>query len=74
MITANNEMVSGYIDGLNSSFDLPPKNQTASYKHGWMNGRDDRLGEPRDNIDVIRARANMILKSNEISKQIKGEE
>jgi hypothetical protein len=33
------------------------------YNHGWKNGRDDRIGKPRDGASVLRARADLIINS-----------
>ena len=57
------EMIEGYLDGLHDHRNELPKmnNHSPAYKHGWLNGRDDRLEKPRDRADVLRAKANMIL-------------
>lgn len=58
------EMVRGYLKGLESgSLTLPDcyKNESSAFRHGWMNGRDDRVGCPRERAAALRARANMIL-------------
>lgn len=58
------EMMAGYMDGLDSgSEDLPDchKHKSASYRHGWLNGRDDRIHKPREKASVLRARAGMII-------------
>lgn len=53
---ANDEMVQGYMDGLDLSSPEPSANRSRSYRHGFANGRDDRRGQPRDTFDnVIRA-------------------
>ena len=55
-------MTKGYLDGLDSHLDNPPKENkwSPAYKHGWLNGRDDRKGNPRDKADVLRRRSSMI--------------
>ncbi len=57
------EMIQGYWDGKDDSrIELPMQhNYDVAYVHGWLNGRDDRLGKPRDRASVLRARANMII-------------
>lgn len=58
------EMMAGYIDGLDSgSNELPDchRFKSAAYRHGWLNGRDDRVHKPRDKASVLRARAGMII-------------
>lgn len=59
-----NDMVRGYIAGFNSgSLDIPACHdmQSTAFRHGWMNGRDDRVGQPRERYSVLRARADLIL-------------
>jgi hypothetical protein len=51
------EMVQGYMRGRSG---LSMERTNAAYKHGWMNGQDDRIGRPRDRADVLIRRANMI--------------
>lgn len=40
---ADQEMVEGYIDGFNLNNPEPSSNRSASYRHGFQNGRDDHL-------------------------------
>lgn len=56
-------VVEGYLAGRNSSsLDLPEchENKSAAFKHGWLNGRDDRVGVPRDKARVLMARYELI--------------
>lgn len=49
-IQENHEEISdGYFDGLaDDRHEYPDQsNRSAFYRHGWLNGRDDRLGKPR---------------------------
>jgi hypothetical protein len=39
---ANDEMVRGYLDGLNLSNPEPSANRSRSYRHGFASGRADR--------------------------------
>lgn len=57
------EMVRGYLEGRDDfRKELPiDHNYSPSYVHGWLNGRDDRFGKPRDRAAALRARAEMIL-------------
>lgn len=60
------EMVAGYMKGFGGlTAELPAchESKSSAWKHGWNNGRDDRLGSPRDRADVLRRRADMILDS-----------
>ena len=46
----SNDMLEGYRDGVCATEpDFPERlaNWGASYRHGWLNGRDDRLRNPR---------------------------
>ena len=63
-MSRTDDMVTGYIAGLRSGApDLPECYATCSpaFKHGWRNGRDDRIGTPREVARVLRNRADMIL-------------
>lgn len=56
-------VVEGYLKGRNSeSLELPEcyKDYPAAFKHGWLNGRDDRIGRPRDKYSVLMARYKLI--------------
>jgi hypothetical protein len=60
------EMVQGYMDGLDwpsDKFYYPASlvSQSPAYRHGFMNGVDDRDVKPRERADVLRRRARMIL-------------
>lgn len=61
-----NEMIEGYHDGRESSLSelREGHNYNVAYVHGWLNGRDDRIGKSRDPESVLRARADMILGEN----------
>ena len=50
---ANEEMIAGYVDGLDLSSPLPSDNRSLSYRHGFANGRDDRAGKPRASYDDL---------------------
>lgn len=56
-------MIQGYCDGRDDTrMELPKQhNYSPAYVHGWLNGRDDRIGKPRAFASVLRARADMIL-------------
>lgn len=41
------DMVKGYRDGRDPSSPEPSGNRSASYRHGFMNGRDDLRQRPR---------------------------
>lgn len=54
---ANDDMLEGYRDGLADGRAEMPKsfsNRSLSYRHGWLNGRDDRMKKPRASAAEIR--------------------
>jgi len=44
---AEAKMVQGYMGGLDLNQPEPNANRSRSYRHGFVNGRDDRSGSPR---------------------------
>lgn len=64
MMSKSDEMVEGYLAGYKSgSYELPEchKGKSQAFKHGWLNGRDDGIQNPRDRASVLNARACMII-------------
>lgn len=58
------EMVDGHMAGFNdSSSELPEryKDKSVAFKHGWTNGKNDRMSKVPTGVDVLRRRAEMIL-------------
>jgi hypothetical protein len=53
----NNEMVDGYLDGLDKDSPEPNENRSHSYRHGFKNGRDDLMHNPRKQASAIRSDA-----------------
>lgn len=43
----NDDMMQGYIDGRDPDAPEPSANRSASYRHGFANGRDDLRKQPR---------------------------
>ncbi|MDB6036034.1 MAG: hypothetical protein JWM16_6372 [Verrucomicrobiales bacterium] len=63
MDATDDEMVAGYRDGRADDRDTLPltlTNRSAAYIHGWLNGRDDRLKQPRQSVAAAQARADAI--------------
>lgn len=58
---ANDQMVEGYRDGLDLDSPEPSANRSASYRHGFANGRDDRRGKPRDSCENLIKQANLAM-------------
>lgn len=61
------EMVEGYMRGIGWNLGYPPlwlDSKSTAYKHGFQNGQDDLLGNPRERADVLRRRAEMIIGSD----------
>lgn len=50
------DIVDGYFDGRDDERAEYPEasNRSAFYRHGWLNGRDDRVGRPRYSAAQIR--------------------
>lgn len=59
---ANDDMVQGYLDGFDRDALPPGPNRSASYVHGWKNGRDDRLGQPRSTAAVLRVQGDEAMR------------
>ncbi len=53
-VEANAEMVDGFMDGYDLSLPEPSDNRSASYRHGFANGRADRAGAPRASAHTLR--------------------
>ena len=54
------DMTEGYRAGYfarETEFPERLKNRGAQFQHGWLNGRDDRLGRPRGNAKTLREAA-----------------
>jgi hypothetical protein len=58
---ANDEMVSGYLDGYDLDAPEPTENRTHSHRHGFANGRDDRAGKPRASAAELRQMAALAM-------------
>jgi hypothetical protein len=46
-IPANDEMLLGYREGFDLDIPEPSENRSASYRHGFANGRADKTGKSR---------------------------
>ena len=67
---ANDEMVEGYMDGFGDDrTELPGSfsNRSWSYRHGWLNGRDDRMNSPRACAADLRALAPAAMRLDALS-------
>ena len=63
-ISANADMVEGYMDGLDLASPEPSSNRSHSYRHGFANGRDDRRGKPRANYIELELQAEAAMESD----------
>jgi hypothetical protein len=61
MAKANDEMVQGFLDGYDLTAPEPSANRSASYRHGFENGRDDRRGKPRDSAENLIRQAELAM-------------
>lgn len=61
------EVLEGYVDGLRDDRDELPEtsNRSASYRHGWRNGRDDRKVSPRAAAETLRTEFREIVAKEE---------
>jgi hypothetical protein len=50
----SDEMVIGYLDGLDPTSPEPSSNRSHSYRHGFANGRDDLYRHPRTTAAKLR--------------------
>lgn len=53
----DDEVFEGYRDGFRDDREKMPEslgNRSESYRFGWLNGRDDRLGKPRAAARILR--------------------
>lgn len=57
MTGADDDMLEGYNDGRNPDSPEPSANRSASYRHGFANGRDDLARKPRAPAFMLRAGA-----------------
>ena len=60
----NDDILLGYLDGYSDDRDEYPdtlKNRSDLYRHGWENGRDDRLGRPRSTAQSIRYALSLLV-------------
>ena len=56
-MSGDDDMLEGYLDGFRDDrVDFPESlsNRGAAYRHGWLNGRDDRLRKPRAPAETLR--------------------
>ena len=59
------EMLAGYLDGLDLDAPEPSTNRCRSYRHGFANGRDDRAGKPRALASVLRLQAEQAIAADQ---------
>lgn len=63
-VLANDDMVVGYLDGLDLSSPEPTDNRSHSYRHGFANGRGDRVGKPRDSYAELVRMADLAMEKD----------
>jgi hypothetical protein len=64
---SDDEMLEGYRDGFNDDrpeFPESLSNRGASYRHGWLNGRDDRVGKCRSTAPHLRELAQQAIEKD----------
>jgi len=60
-LPANQEMIDGYVDGLDLSSPEPSANRSRSYRHGFENGRSDRNHQFIEHADIRRDKADAAM-------------
>jgi hypothetical protein len=64
---ANDEMVQGYRDGFDLNSPEPSENRSASYRHGFANGRADRAGKSRGlSVEELSRRAELAMEQDDL--------
>lgn len=58
------QMVEGYLDGSNADNPEPSANRSASYRHGFANGRDDLAHSPRLPANMLRLQAEQAIRED----------
>lgn len=58
------EMVEGHLDGRKPDNPEPSSNRSASYSHGFANGRDDLAHSPRLPAQVLRLLADQAIRED----------
>lgn len=58
---AEAEMTEGYRDGFNPDSPEPSANRSQSYRHGFRNGRTDRVGRSNGPAALLRQRAEHVI-------------
>ena len=60
------KITTGYLDGLCDERDELPEssNYSQQYRHGWNNGRDDRLNKPRSAASVLRETSEKLIRED----------
>ena len=62
---ANDEMVLGYREGFNLDNPEPSENRSASYRHGFANGRADKTGKSRGlSFEALSRQADLAMLSD----------
>jgi len=65
--SANEDMIRGFLDGYDLSAPEPSANRSASYRHGFANGRDDRAGQPRAGASALREMADEAIAADDVN-------
>jgi hypothetical protein len=63
-IGPRDEMTEGYLDGFSPDSPDPSGNRSASYRHGFLNGRDDLNHKPRDSAANLRRQADLAIEQD----------
>lgn len=69
-VVVTDDMVEGYKDGGDPNSPEPSANRSASYRHGFANGRDDLRRDPRASASVLRREAAEALEKDKNPWQV----
>ncbi len=64
----DDECVAGYLDGLDLTSPDPGSNRSGFYRHGWLNGRDDHRGQPRQSYEASMRDLERLVAEAEVAK------
>jgi len=61
---SEDEMLEGYLDAHDPNAPEPSENRSASYRHGFRNGRDDLARRPRAKAADLRREADEAMEAD----------
>lgn len=65
---ANDDMVQGYMDGYDLSAPDPSTNRSSSYRHGFVVGRGEKIGNLAGNFQELDCAADAAMDEDDIRR------